>query len=370
MKMRKIAAALSAMAVVSVLVSCDSTEVKVKPEPDKPVVTSASDIAAVTEVSGEVRAEVTEAAEPQSAAHNPLTGEWDYNPDAIGKRPVAVMINNITQSFPQWGIGSADYIYEAVVEGGITRLMAVFADYTSVPTLCSVRSCRYYYPLIANGLDAVYCHWGTDMTIAKETLERLGIDRFDGSYGGEIFYNDAGRLANYATEHTGCLDGSMLKSAIEKAGYRTEAKNKGTDAMKFAPGNDFISISDDECTEVTIKYSWAYYSTFTYDENTKTYLKQHAGAPHMDGATNEQLSFTNVFALITDVAIREEDGYRMNVGLSEGEGYYISGGRYQKIKWKKSGDDSNFVFTDFNTGEEITVNRGKCYIGLTDNVSL
>jgi hypothetical protein len=87
---------------------------------------------------------------------NPLTGLSGYNENAVGKRPVAIMVNNIKDSLPQYGIEQADVIYEIPVEGGITRLMAVYADYTNVPDVCSIRSCRYYYPIISYGMDAIY----------------------------------------------------------------------------------------------------------------------------------------------------------------------------------------------------------------------
>ena len=69
----------------------------------------------------------------------------DYDADlltGIGRstnsRPVAVMVNNIANSQrqnarPQRGIGSADLLIEAKVEGGITRLCAVFSDADSIP---------------------------------------------------------------------------------------------------------------------------------------------------------------------------------------------------------------------------------------------
>ena len=88
----------------------------------------------------------------------------------------------------------------------------------------------------------------------------------------------------------------------------------------------------------------------------------------MDASNDKQLAFTNVFALITDVNLRE-DGYRMDVELSGGEGYYFSGGKVKKINWSKADDNSNFRFTDSETGEELVVNRGKCYIGITKEVS-
>ena len=104
----------------------------------------------------------------ENKVKNPLTGEYGFNANAVGKRPVAVMVSNIKASLPQYGIDDADIIYELPVEGGITRLMAVYADYTEVPDICSVRSCRYYYPILAYGMDAIYCHWGTDRTIALD----------------------------------------------------------------------------------------------------------------------------------------------------------------------------------------------------------
>ena len=81
---------------------------------------------------------------------NRLTGLYDVSEAASGKRPMAVMISNIKAALPQYGISAADIIYEIVVEGGITRMMGVYADYTKVPEICSVRSCRYYYPVFAS----------------------------------------------------------------------------------------------------------------------------------------------------------------------------------------------------------------------------
>ena len=57
--------------------------------------------------------------------YNRLTGLDDLSEEAKGKRPVAVMINNIKAALPQYGISQADLMFECIVEGGITRMMAV-----------------------------------------------------------------------------------------------------------------------------------------------------------------------------------------------------------------------------------------------------
>ncbi len=362
-----LAAAVMALLVVSVS-GCINTDVSsVKTD----TASTQSEVSVTDAVVEETQTPDVTEPDKKLLTHNPLTGEYGYNADAVGKRPVAVMINNIDQSLPQYGIGSADYIYEVVVEGGITRLMGVFADYTNVPDVCSIRSCRYYYPIIAYGLDAIYCHWGMDHTIAEETLNRLAIDRFNGDdsqWYEDLFFNDEERLQTYSREHTGYLKGSVLPQAIADAGYRTDLlENNKKDAFNFAEGEELVAPAGTECTYLNVIFSDSYYSTFTYDAASGKYLKQHSGDPQMDSATGEQLSFTNVFVLNTDVSMRGV-GQLMDVSLEGGNGYYVSDGVAQEINWTKPAENENFVITD-TQGNPITVNRGKCYFGITDNVS-
>ena len=195
-----------------------------EPQQTTAVTTTVMTTEATTATTAETTVTTTTTLSPE---RNPLTGELGFNAAAVGKRPVAVMVNNVRASLPQYGIAAADVIYELPVEAGITRMMAVYADYTAVPDVCSVRSCRYYYPLLCLGMDAVYCHWGMDQTIAKETLLRTGIDRFDGgNYSGTLYFRDESRRKTYAVEHTGYLKGSALPDMLAKKGIRTELDDR------------------------------------------------------------------------------------------------------------------------------------------------
>ena len=68
-----------------------------------------------------------------------LTGEWK-DENVVKRRNMAVMINNILVSLPQYGITQASIVYEAPVEGRITRLMGLFEDYDDLDHIGSVRS--------------------------------------------------------------------------------------------------------------------------------------------------------------------------------------------------------------------------------------
>ena len=101
----------------------------------------------------------TESALPAGEMYSYLTGEPVS--ETIGKqRPYAIMINNIDVSLPQSGVSQAEMIYEAQVESGITRLMAVFQDVDNIEKIGSIRSARHYYIDFANDNDAIYVHYG------------------------------------------------------------------------------------------------------------------------------------------------------------------------------------------------------------------
>lgn len=308
----------------------------------------------------EADSDLSSEAPPQKVAKNFLTGEVLTNTESLGKRPVAVMINNIVNALPQYGISDADIMFEIPVEGGITRMMAVYSDFQAMPLICSIRSCRYYYPLIALGMDAVYVHWGQDGSIAKDTLLRTKIDRFEGSTIGAKYYGrDQARLkAHYSLEHTGIFDGRRMAEAMNEMKYRQDRQPSFGDTLfKF---NDTSVAEGNDCTNAVVKFSYSYFSTFTYDAATNTYKKQHSGKPHMDQSTGKQLEFTNVLVLQTNIANRN-NSVLMDVELKGGSGKYISAGKVRDITWKKETENSPIVIMD-TQGKEISLNPGKSYI--------
>ncbi len=297
---------------------------------------------------------------------NLLTGIGDLSSEAIGKRPVAVMVNNASQARPQYGISQADIIFEIPVEGRITRLMALYADYTKVPNICPIRSCRYYYPAIAKGFDAYYIHWGCDPTVLSY-VNSLGIDRFDGManpYG--LFDRDQSRRnQGYSMEHTGYFEGTAFAAALQSSGTRTDLKeSKSGTAFKFCGMDETVTPAGEACTSFSIDFGPTT-SSFSYDESTGTYYKKMNGTAHLDAVTGETLSFKNLFVLETNIYVRDEAGHlQLNwAGSSSAKGYYISNGMIETIHWsKENGNESGYLKFYKENGEELTINRGKSYI--------
>ncbi len=299
---------------------------------------------------------------------NPLTGLMDLTDEAVGKRPVAIMVNNIRASLPQYGIDTADILFEMPAEGGISRFMAIYADYTQIPRVCSIRSCRKYFPAISEGFDAIYVNCGRNKVI-NSYLESLDLTQYDGAYDTRLFARDQDRLdAGYGREHTVYFDGPRLPEILAEDNARIDIEeDKKGNAFLFNPLGQQIAPQGTECTYVNVSFG-SNRSGFTYDAEKNAYLKDFRGEPQVEGTTNQQLAFTNVIILETYIG-DDPNGMHKSVDWHGGEdsvGYYLSNGKMQKIHWSKADEQSPLKLFDEN-GNELSINRGKTYIAITHN---
>lgn len=88
-----------------------------------------------------------------------LDGEM-VAPDRAEAFPIAVMIDNDPAARPQFSLAQASLVYEAPVEGGMTRYMAIYPADTDILKVGPIRSARPYFVLIAAELGAIYLHVG------------------------------------------------------------------------------------------------------------------------------------------------------------------------------------------------------------------
>lgn len=291
-----------------------------------------------------------EIAEPEGA-YNPLTGEYGMEESADGRRPVAIMVSNQQKSLPQWGVSEADIIYEAVTEGGITRLMCVFADADAVPKIGPVRSAREYYPQFSEPLGAIYVHFGGSTT-GYAAISDYGIEDVDGISYSALCGRDASR-ADRGKEHTYYTDAEMLAGAIAAKGYSMELN--APEAYHFGEA----SLHGGAANSVSVTYS-NFTATFEYNAESGKYLRFQHGDAHVDANNDAQVAVDNVFVVYADTYLLE-DGVLTRYVLDSGTGVYISGGKQQTIHWTKGAYNQMFRFTD-ESGKEITVNPGSSWV--------
>ena len=97
------------------------------------------------------------------------------------ERPaLAVKIDNVTRAHPQSGVNVADVVYEEIVEGGVTRLVALFQS-SSADMVGPVRSARTSDPPLLAGFDHPLFAYsganrGTRTELAESTITDVGYD--------------------------------------------------------------------------------------------------------------------------------------------------------------------------------------------------
>lgn len=293
---------------------------------------------------------------------NPLTG-LEIDSSAKNKRPVAIMVNNVSVAQGvQSGLADADIVYEAYAEGGITRLMAVFKDVNKIPRVGSIRSARYSYVDLALGHDAIYVHAGINESHCTPHVKETGIDNINLNSGRPSNYGM--RISNgLSTEHTLYTTGEKLTSCFSDLNWRTELKAEETMWQSFNSASAPATLTDGVCTGVNIKMSAASTTKFVYDSTTKKYVRYSGSTAMKDYTSGKQFAFTNVLVLETDVVTLGNDGkYNiLKTALDGGEGYYISNGTYQKIKWSK-GVATNSLKLTLADGSECKLNAGNSWI--------
>ncbi len=305
--------------------------------------------------------QVSNSPEPETFYNN-LTGLNEIgSKDKENVRPLAVVINNITVAQKvQSGIEKADIVYETFVEGGITRMLAVFKDVEDVGTLGSLRSARYSFIDLACGHDAVYVHAGLDPNYTKKRMASLKLDNYDLNSGYGANYNF--RVKNgLAREHTMFSNGELLLKAMDNGKRRMTVKDSyKAPWMNFADEDKKVTLSGESAQNVSVFYSGSYITKFQYDAESGRYLKFNRSNPNIDAESKNQLSYKNVLVLFTKVGMFD-DNYRVYSEMKGGEGYYICNGKYVSVKWSK-GDTYNPLKVMAADGSELEFNAGNTYV--------
>ena len=290
--------------------------------------------------------------------YNPLTGEAGYSAELLDNRPILMSVENHPDARPQWGISSADIVWEMVAEGGITRMLLMFADASRLPDKVGpTRSARHYFVSLAEGFDAIFVHFGWS-PLAKEQIQSHGVNNINGLYD-NYFYRDNSR--NVATEHTAYTTRESIEKAIANKGFRTTINDEYSNPFTFY--TDVHSYSEGTCSKFTVPFSNGYTYTLTYNDTEKVYYSALGSKPFMDDNGTQQ-SFTNVIMCYANVtSIAGDSKGRQDYDLSSGEGYVFSNGTYEKITWEK-GDSADMMKFYGADGSELALNVGRTYIAL------
>lgn len=342
MKLKKLSVLSLLLAIMLILSSCG----KKAPEPsDAP------------------EPEVVEETAPEIVYTSALTGLPVDSAEDETRRPVAIMINNIKKALPQYGISRAGIVFEALAEGGITRLLAVFDDVSDVGQIGTIRSARPYYLDFAESVDAVYVHIGGSPDAYSQIKSRKmdSYDLIEGRYD-SMYWRDKDRIKTSGYEHSVFTSGERITAQLEKDGIRMTRKDGYGKVFNFSPD---ASYSGTDATKITAEFSSYKTGTYTYDDSNGMYRIGQYGTSHTDALYNSQLAFKNVFILrMNSYVISGDTAGRLKFdSTGSGTGMYFVNGTKTDITWSRENKSSPFKLSATD-GTELEVVPGDSYVAI------
>lgn len=273
-------------------------------------------------------------------------------------RPFAVMIDNHSDAWPQVGLQKAYMIYEIIVEGGETRLMALFKG-ANVEQIGPVRSARHYFIDYAMENDAIYVHFGQSPQ-AESDLKRYSINDINGiAEDGTTFW----RVKGKAAPHNAITSSEKLLSSANNKKYKTTSTNQSvlnytTDEVNLSDGQGAISVTIPHSDRQTVKY--------VYDEANKVYKRNARGKAQTDWTSGEAITTKNIIITFCDnytLSDSENKGRQGLKNIGTFDGYYITNGKAIKIKCTKDSREAKTIYKDLN-GNIIKVNDGNTFVNI------
>jgi hypothetical protein len=275
-------------------------------------------------------------------------------------RPIGIMIDNERGAWPQAGLQDAFLIYEIIVEGGESRLFALYKD-ANTSMLGPDRSARHYFLDYALENDAIYTHYGFSPQ-AESDIKTLGVNNISGTQGdGSAFW----REKVITTSWQNCF--TSIKNLTDRAKtkkYRMTSDEKPL--LNYSVEQLDLSVNEGSriANKARIDYSNTHYVTYEYDATTRVYKRSMRGKPHVDRVTGAQYTFKNIIVYnVRNYPLNDGSGKgRQGLdNIGSGTGYYISNGYAIPIKWSKTSRTSKTIYTDL-AGNKIKVNDGNTII--------
>jgi hypothetical protein len=302
----------------------------------------------------------------------PLTGikyeEGTAEATGLVGPAVSCKVDNSEAARPQQNLNKTDIVFDEMVEGGLTRLVAVFhsqilnldADAKAIG-VAPVRSIRPMDPDIIAPFGGIVCYSGGQQVFVN-MMQATGL--YNATETTEDGKGTFSRLSNRYAPHNVQVD----VKAVAAAHPELAAPQQSFD---FAASLETATAtaSGNAVKRVTVSFPSALAEWVPNADNT-AWLRIQDGEKHLDSATKEQIRATNV--VVMDV--KEDRSYGdakygnipKAVMIGKGRAWVFTGGKYIDAFWSKSSQTARIILTDA-TGAAINLAPGNTWVELKPN---
>jgi len=273
------------------------------------------------------------------------------------QRPFAVMTNNVKEALPQSGIGQAAILYEAIVEGDITRMMAVYEDTSDLEKVGPIRSARHNYIDFALDNEAIFIHYGWSI-FAEDRINEMGLKTLNGlsSYEKIVFY----RVSDRQAPHNVYSSGEMLEVGVKEVDLDRTVPDDYEGRLSFYEEE---TTPTDGVTAVNVSIPFSSSSKLEFDSAKGEYAKFQFGSEQIDAETNEQLYFKNILIQFVEYSTISGEGHQDMALTGSGKAMLITNGKAVDITWERASETDQTTYYN-SDGTPALFNAGKSYFAI------
>jgi hypothetical protein len=281
----------------------------------------------------------------------PLTGLVDPSGASLTRPAMSVKVENTPDARPQAGLDQADVLYEEVVEGNITRFIAIFNS--QIPDVIGpVRSVRAEDPDIVWPIGGIFAYSG-GAPVNVNAINAAPVNAVDESAAqanGAMQRNAPGQPPRAAPHNLYAIGPKLLELGGDP--------KPPPPLFQYLPG-DAPPIPGPGVVSFRVGFLQGYDPTYSWDAASHTWKRTHSqdGAPFtvVGGA---QIAPTNVVIQFTQYA---NEGEGQTVG--EGNVWVFTDGVVRKGTWVRQNKAQPAKYFDAN-GQPILLRRGKTWVEL------
>jgi hypothetical protein len=291
----------------------------------------------------------TDSATPsQTCWVSPLTGECSTQ----SQPTMVVKIDDVIEARPQYSLNAADLIVVEPVEGGLTRIFAMYQ--TNQPTLVGpVRSARITDPDIAEAFGIPGFAYSGSNNKVKPLLQAASIQLVGAPQGGKGYYREAGRNAPHN------LIG-IYADLVSRIKQPAQAAMNTTSSWNFSD----TPTQGTKVQDVIVKWPGEK-KTFTWNDTLKSWTIKSfkADTVSLDPVTKESVLATaqTVFVMQTYLLPNPTSHvtpYPKTYG--EGSGYILTQGQVIPVTWKRP-TVKDLPHWYLASGKEVSIAKGRVW---------
>jgi hypothetical protein len=287
---------------------------------------------------------------PPATALAPLTGQT-VEPGSLPASSLAAKIDNHPDARPQSGLERTDIVFEELVEGGLTRYVAIW--HSDIPAeIGPIRSIRPMDPDIVSPFGGIIAYSGGQYRFVVMMQNTNVYNAIHGQRDTDpVMFRADGRPSPH----------DVIVRAPELIAMHPDIPAP-TQQFSFAPdaAGATAAVSGTPTASISLMFGAASKPSWTWDAGSGTWHRAQGGVPDLDTA-GAPLAADNVVVLRVPVTVSQSIPKTELIG--SGEAWISSGGRTIHATWSK-GSATDLIRLVDDTGTVVRLAPGNTWVEL------